>query len=389
MRKARKIFLILFIGIVFNVFNEIPAFAANNTNGGYSIRPIPPKNQNPAVKGYFDLTVVPGQRQSLSIEVNNNSNETKTIRVLATTAATTSFMDTNYDGEIKSKDKDKSLKYDFSRFGFTPKTIKLRPNSKLVVPLDFTVPKKPFKGIVLGGIYVSDVNAQNVERNQSGKTGMKLKNYLNYAIAVKMTEDQETEVTPNLKISGIKAILYSGYPAAGVTLRNTSMGFGSTVSAKATTYLKKDRKIRATGKVSSGTIAPNTIFTYPIMFPANKRITPGKYHLDLKIKTATRNFKFSRDYTISPTQADLINKYNPSIKKSYLWIIILAIVIGILLLVLSFALFFIMGRGRGRQESNAGFPQNMDGMQKKQFKQMMREQKKQFKAQQKAMKKRK
>ncbi|BDR59579.1 DUF916 and DUF3324 domain-containing protein [Xylocopilactobacillus apicola] len=386
MRIIKKIGWI-FISILVILMASTPALA-DDQGGTYTVKPNFPTNQiSKYNNGYFDLLVTPGQKQQISIDISNNTNATRKYRILAVSAKTTSQIDTNYDGGGFSNDK--SLKYDFAKFGFTPKTVQLKPKSQLTVPLDFTVPNTPFKGIILGGILVRDYSPQSNSKTQDGKSKMQLKNYLNYVIAIRMTEDQQTIIKPELKISNIHAISYHSYPSTGVVLRNTAMGMGSDVSVKATTYLKKDPKIRATNVANNGKIAPNTIFTFPILWTANKRITPGKYHLDMTVKTSERNFKFSRDYTITPSQAAAIDKANPQIKKSYLWLIILIIVIVILLIILGFALFFFMGRGRGRQESNAGFPQNMDGMQKKQFKEMMREQKKQFKAQQKAQKRKK
>lgn len=387
MKKIRKVFLLFaFCAIIFGCAPNL--VNADTQQGPYTVRPIFPSNQNsPLGSGYFDLNVVPGQDQPMAIEIYNNVDQKKKYRIVAVRSDTTPFMETVYNGDNKKVDP--SLKHDFSRFGFTPKTIEIGPKSSVTVPLDFKVPKTPFKGIVLGGVFVNDLTAQSTQSTKSGKTSMKLKNYLNYSIAVQMTENRQEEIKPDLKISEIKAMLFSGYPASGVTIGNTAPALGSHVSAKATTYLKKDKKIRATNRVVDGTIAPNTTFTFPIMWTANKKIVPGKYHLDMKITTTKKDFKFSRDYTITPSEADKINKENPSIKKSYLWLIILIIVVFILLIILGFVLFFFMGRGRGRLESNAGFPQNMDGMQKKQFKEMMREQKKQFKAQQKAQKKKK
>ena len=386
MNNLKKLILFLFLLPCLSVSTKDSVFASNQ-EAPFLVQANFPPNQNPQIQsGYYDLTVVPGQKQEISIDLINNSDEVKKIRVIATSAKTTPSVGINYDGKIKNNDK--SLEHDFSKFGFTPKTLKIKPKSRLTVPLSFTVPKKPFKGAILGGIYVSSVDPINTNKTAQGKTEMKLKNYLNYAIAVKLVEDRSTEVKPDLKISGISAISYSSYPATGVTIRNVAPGIGSTVSVKATTYLIKDRKIRANASMEKGTIAPNTIFTYPIVWQANKKMTPGKYHLDMTVKTTSRDFKFSRDYTITPQQAAQIDKDNPSLKKSYLWLIILIIVVVVILIILGFALFFFMGRGRGKQEAQAGFPQNMNGMQKKQFKAMMREQKRQFKEQQKRQKRR-
>lgn len=350
MKNCQKLISIGFLTCfgILALFLPLTKVNAGNQMANFEVIPNFPANQNPKTgKGYFDLLVKPGQVQPLSITLVNNSDQAKKIRIMATDAKTTPTIDVSYDNSVKIKDD--SLKFSFAKFGFTPKTVNLKAKSKLNVPLNFKVPVKPFKGIILGGIYIRELEAQDIQNASQGKTKLQLKNYLGYALAVQLTEDPKTLIDPDLTIKKINAISFNSYPATGVTIQNRAMSLGSNVSIKATTYLKRDRKIRATGKVNSGTIAPSSTFVFPLLFDVKNNIKPGEYHLDLKIKTATKKFNFSRDYMITEQTAAQVNRQNPSIKKSYFWLIVLAIVGGILLIGLIFLLCFHLGKNRGQQ----------------------------------------
>lgn len=353
--KNVKTWIFILLGGWFLIFLPATKVEAGNQMANFEVVLNYPANQNPKIgKGYYDLLVKPGQIQNLSLILINNSDHPKKIRITATDAKTSPMVDVSYNNSINIKDD--SLKYSFAKFGFTPKTVNLKAKSQLTVPLDFKVPTKPFKGIILGGIYVKELSSSEIQNASQGKTQLHLKNYLSYAFAVQLTEDRQTLVKPDLKIKQINGISYHSYPAVGVTIQNRAMALGSTVSVKATTYLKSDRKIRATGHVASGTIAPNSTFTFPLLFDSRKTIKPGAYHLDLKIKTITKSFTFSRDYMITKETATQIDQQNPAIKKSYLWLIILAIVSGILLIALIFLLCFHLGKKRGQRIKEKNLP---------------------------------
>lgn len=94
-------------------------------------------------------------------------------------------------------------------------------------------------------------------------------------------------------------------------------------------------------------MAPNSNFNYPISLNGEK-LKAGKYTLKLNAQAKEGKWSFTKDFTISETDAKKYNSQDVSIKKDWTWVYIL---IGILLILIAlFLIFFIIRRNRKKQE---------------------------------------
>lgn len=323
---------------------------ASNEDLTYTISVKPVSNQIDKQATYYDLLVEPSQKETLTVIVSNTGKEEKTLRVTPTNAIT------NQNGVIDYSRQDKDYKYDSNLK--TPFTSLVEKEKQVTVPagkseevrFEMTVPKEPFKGMILGGFLVDVVESeQGTDNSASG--GVKIVNKFQLVKAVMLRESEET-VKPEVVLNEVKPDLVSYRTAVTANLQNTepTMFGDMTVEAKVTEKGKQEVLKSDTKKGLE--MAPNSNFDYPIMWN-NERLDPGEYTLSLLATSGTKKWQFTKDFTITKDESNKLNKEAVELEepeKPY-WLYILIIAIFILLSLILLVLV-LRHRAKLKQQQN-------------------------------------
>jgi hypothetical protein len=161
---------------------------AQDTKLPLIIEPIYPQNQNPQTVGYFDLSVSPGDKQSLSIRITNKEEDEVTVSIKSANAFTNPTGGMMYEKKLDSPDtvllNDAVHMADHIE---VQETITVPPLSSVDVPIGINVPK--IEGQTLLGGILFTTQGEETEKQQEveeGKASFVLKTEMINAIAIQL-----------------------------------------------------------------------------------------------------------------------------------------------------------------------------------------------------------
>ncbi len=339
MKKGIKLILLTFFSMLAFCLFPLQTFA---DGAGFTMEIVKPDNQITDAT-YFDLKVAPEQKQALQVRFINFEDKELKLQVSANPAFT------NGNGVIEYSrydfPKDKSAQYTLPELiKEKPQEVVLQPKEEKVVTFNMEVPKEPFKGMILGAFYaLNKGDEDSTEKNQ----GMMIKNQYALVLGIKLQEDTETKVIPELKLNDIKPGLNNSYTTVFANLQNIMpRSFGEmTVDAKV--YKKGSKEVFKHTKKENQQMAPNSNYDFPIDWE-NEEIKAGDYPLHLIAKAGSKTWEFDRNFTIADSEADKLNEDAVGLpEKSYTWLyILIAVLLGIILMILA----FILGRRQKKDD---------------------------------------
>lgn len=109
----------------------------------YTVRAMLAENQNPAISSYFDVTVAPGEKQTFTIVITNNTTEEKEYKIEPGTAVTNSNGVIDYS--LKKAKIDSTLLNSFEELTSDAQTVKLAGSEKNRLILYLRFPKKALR----------------------------------------------------------------------------------------------------------------------------------------------------------------------------------------------------------------------------------------------------
>lgn len=344
-RKKKMLLYICFLANIFLFGHHASAETfeeeQSDPNTSYAVTPLLPKNQQDSSQMYFDLRVSPGEEQTISIKITNES--TKDMDYIISINQASTSKSGNIDYSNASPAMHESLQYDIASLVDFEPNIHVPANSSQTVPIKLTIPKEEFSGIILGGIYVEINDEMNQEKVESG-----IKSRASYVIALLLSE-KDNELEPNIQFDSVYPARSFGETSIVAKLINPVMsGYGG-LSYDSKIKDKKNNKIIASKKYENKEFAPNSLYEHVIDLD-NKPLVAGEYELNL-IVTDKKDHKwvFTEPFTISKKQAKGINSISiDGWKESNL---ILFSIAGMVLAVLLGIVFFIW-KIKKREDSN-------------------------------------
>jgi hypothetical protein len=323
-RKRVKKILVFFI-FCFLFGQTLPVFS-EEAQMDYRITANLPDNQRTKDNTYFDLQITPGKKQTIAIEIENTSNQTKKIVVEANDATTSDGITIAYsrtENELIANPKFSQIITKEQQ----QRTIELAPNEKKNVTFDLTYPKEEFAGYVLGGIHVYE----QIENQQQENQTINFYNHFAYSIAVKLQTSDE-KLTPELTLGKIKLDTENNHPIVKAELSNPIATMIDNLAIDAT--ISKDGKTIETYQSKYGKVAPNSMFH--LIIPLSKgTLAPGTYHFSGKATAGDYHWEWEQDFEVAGKDYQLVEKENVAPKKTPIyWLILAAIVVFILLLLL-------------------------------------------------------
>lgn len=313
------LFFLLLISI-----NDVSWAAENQLN--FTTDAILPDNQISKV-GYYDLQVKPGESQELNLQLKNTSEKKIKVKVIGNNAIT------NRNGALDySKHGAKLLNSpSFEELISEPQLIELNPKEEKVAGFKLMIPKKGFKGIVLGGFNLYE-EQDDEEKNNSG--GLSLENKYAYNIGVKLQCFKDA-VEPDLKLTKVKPGLDNGYLTVFATVENAQPVLLSQLDMTANVTKKGQKEVlrKVEKKVS---LAPSSQFEMPISWE-NEPLKPGYYNLAIHLKDDSgKKWKLSKEFEIKKSDKKL-NEQAVEVNKetSLEWVYVgaalsLAVILGLI-----------------------------------------------------------
>ncbi|WP_086311982.1 hypothetical protein A5821_003227 [Enterococcus sp. 7F3_DIV0205] len=302
----------------------------------FSVKAILPENQRSKEISYFDLRVVPGETQTLSIELTNDTDEEITVYASANSAITNDNGVVDYS--YKDTKKDSSAVFTFSEIASMPKEIILPKKSNKTIECTVDIPKHPFDGYVLGGLYFE----QKEEKEAQSQGALAVGNRFSYVVGVLLSETDK-EVKPELALNDVKATQLNGNNAVIMNIQDKKAAMIKKLQLDAKLYYEDETKPRYENHQESLTMAPNTNFNYKIDLK-DQPFVAGNYTVKLKANDGYKDWSWERKFKIEEKEA---KKYNatalnlpPGSNNQFPWNLIVGIGAGILAVILGIIYYF-------------------------------------------------
>lgn len=336
-RLLKPLFMVLAMLLVFP-FSAVTAHATGTSE--IAIAPVYPENQI-AQNGIFNLKVTPGQKETIKLKIANLSKEDQKVTIQPTTSYTADSGVLSIDRVKAPKTTTAPVKFrNIVRKADHKKTVTIPANEIVEVPFTFTTPKKPFEGVVVGGLLVKSAT----EENPLTHKGVSVKNKFAYTMSVVLKEEDKTS-EPDLKLGEIKAGRVGTDIKVKSVYKNIKPAIISDMTVNATITTKDDGKVMGKTTETGLSMAPNSSFKFTNNWD-KKTIKPGDYHYKAEVQTADgHHWTLEKDFTVDIADAVVINDhYNPWIK----WIIL-----AVILIILILAIWYYIHRKKKAEQNQA------------------------------------
>ncbi|UQS81858.1 DUF916 and DUF3324 domain-containing protein [Bombilactobacillus folatiphilus] len=311
MKKIR----LLILSIMMLISSAWTATHVKADIGNISVTPI---INDSDVTDRFQIVAQPNKVYQMRLSLTNFSDMSTRVRVRPTNASTTSQGGITYQKVVNSGDND--LRYAFKDMTAS-KVVKLGANKTKEVAFDVHMPARSFKGLMLGGFYIYDLNTPNAP-------GLK--------VPVWITEDNKP-VGGVLVLNGVTPEAVNHKPFINVNLSNNQPGLMKNVTVHMS--LKRRGLLELFGMgfkpVTADQvykqIAPNS--NIPIAFDQQSLpVKPGIYQATGTARSGKTHWKFSGSYRITQKQANAVNRASRGLNPDKT-VMYLMIVLGLLLLI--------------------------------------------------------
>ena len=271
----------------------ISVFADSNS---YSVTPLSPENQKEDSPGYFDLKVIPNQKQTLKVMIENTSDKEQHYKIYVNTAATNQNGIIDYSiGDLK---KDTSMEFSLQDLiELKDPQVAISANSQKEVTMILSVPEKLFNGVLLGGITIEPVTKNNEKE---------INNVLTRTLAIQLTESED-EIQPEVKAGAVSISQENLRNNVSIELRNIKPVVLTKVTANISIRKAKEEKSIIEQKRENLSFAPNTSFK--LMNEWNKPFESGEYIYSIELNDEKDNkWHFEKKFTIQEKEAKTFNE---------------------------------------------------------------------------------
>lgn len=298
----------------------------------YSVTIEIPDNQEDKKLSYFDVAVKENEVQEFSMNIKNVSDQPIKIGITAHTARTTATGVVDYTGA------------DYPLSGTLPASFEDIVSEKQVVTIGkgetkratfkMKMPKKNFKGVLLGGFYLQEVKENKKVKNEK-KDSVAIKNVFSTTIGAIVRNSKES-VSEQFDIESVKVDNHSGYFSVMTSLENEVSKMIAGYSFESTVMDKKGGKVAEFQK-NSFDMAPNSIYQAPEKvkvddFPA------GDYTMKMTVfnKEKSQKWELTKPFTITEKERKaVIKETSEQDDDNWLkWLVIVAMGILVVLIII-------------------------------------------------------
>ncbi len=306
----------------------------------FAVTAVIPENQVDKNQTYFDLKMEPGQKQTLQVQMKNDTDKEVEVETYANTAITNNNGITDYS--VVDPKFDSTLKTPFSKIAKVQKETKIPAKSTVVLNVNIEMPTESYDGVILGGLYFKEKEDEN-DKNKS--EGVQIKNKYAYAIGVVLRET-DAEVKPDMKLNEVKPDQVNARNVVTANLQNIKPAMLKNLSVDAKVYKETGKDVLHETKKENLRMAPNSNFDYAISWD-NKALESGTYRLEMKATDGDQKWEWTKKFTIEGKEAKKLNDTAVEAKKDYTLYYIIG---GGLLLIVLLVLVFWLGRRTKKKE---------------------------------------
>lgn len=291
---------------MFGLGFPIQVVASENANASqasyFSVSPLDTETKQPQ-SGYYDLTVVPNEQKEITIRLYNDLDEEIKVNVALTDATTNDNGITSYLGE---EERDATLLIGFSDIATLKNgesILTIPKKGQIDVDITVDIPKEAFDGVILGGIYVSEVVEDTKEHIDEGAS---VKNNIAYSIGVVLSEN-DTVVTPEIQLNEVFVEQRNYWNYIISNLQNIKPRIIKELIVEAKIYEKESNQLRYEAVNSTMRMAPHSNFNFGISLE-NQLFQAGDYTIKIDGTADGEHFSFEKDFTITTQEISILNK---------------------------------------------------------------------------------
>jgi len=251
----------------------------------FTVEPIYPQNHNIQTKGYFDLFVKPGEKQTIQVRVTNNENKETTISIKSADAYTNPVGGIMYDVNIESPNT--ALLKDnvrLSKYLQVGETITVPPLTSIEVPIQVSVPDINVQ-TMLGGIIFTrkgDESRQQ-ENTEEGTANFIINTETNIAIAVQLNVmDKEEQSNFSVGEAGFLPETSQVY----IEMVNDAYKIQEDIAGNYE-VINEQGHVLFEGQFGPFNMAPKTKIRFPIQW-GNETVEDGDYNITVDGSIAGR-----------------------------------------------------------------------------------------------------
>lgn len=321
--------------IIFILFSMTISTISQASEIDFSVKAILPENQRSKEISYFDLRVVPGKTQTISVELINETEAEIVVYASANSAITNDNGIVDYS--YKDAKKDASAGFTFSEIAKMPKEIILPKKSNKIIDCVIEMPQDAFDGYVLGGLYFE----QKEDKEAKSQGALAVGNRFSYVVGVLLSTDKE--VQPELALNRVKTTQINGNNAVIMNIQNKKPAMIKTLQLDAKLYYEDEAKPRYENHQESLTMAPNTNFNYKIDLK-DQPFVAGEYTVKIKANDGYKDWTWEKTFKIKEKEAKKFNataiNLPPEQKNQFPWTLIIGISTGTLAVILGIIYYF-------------------------------------------------
>lgn len=314
-------------------------------------------------QSFFDLILEPGQKQTVTVTLKNDTNRQMTVEQEVSSATT------NINGVVEYSpnniEADKSLRFNYDDLVQTEQEIVLAPHSEKTINIDLQMPEEHFDGQLVGGLtYREKIDEEEaIPENQEG---LAVTNRFAFVIALLMRQNK-VAVEPDLKLHDVGPGQVNYRNVINANLQNPAMTFLNRMHVNAKVHGIDNPEIEYSVNRDRMQMAPNTNFDFPISLEGQP-LRPGRYRMTMTVNgvqddqgdytaensegeeiTYRHEWQFEREFTITAEKADELNERDVTLEpedRSWLkWLLV-----GLLLLLILLFLWFILWKRRKKED---------------------------------------
>lgn len=332
MRFLKSLSIIAIVGGIL-ISGLMQTAHADNNDMGFSVQPTA---KNYAKIGYFKFTAKPNQTETLNVTVTNTTNSNQNVNVDIKNALSSPAGNTQYTTKTSLKNaKLLNSNYAMRKYITGPNQIQLKPNEQKQVSYKIKLPNKNkvSSGSVLGGLSFENAAKPKVANKKSQITV-----YTKVARLISVEADYD-QTKSNAVLGQPSINTNPSIPLILLPIKNNSPAIMREMQINYTVKNSQQKTLftHTTNHNQSTIMAPNTKINYMIPWQ-NKTFKPGKYTIDVNLKTKDQNIQKTYAFTVKNKNVKDYakqSKTKPIVKNhTNIWLIISLVGIIIVLLIL-------------------------------------------------------
>lgn len=306
------------------------------------VTPLFPESQVDKSKGYYELLLAPGQKETLQLKVGNSSSEPINIQVTPHTAYTNTLGNVEYGKD--AKEADPTLIHSLDELMTPSEVITLAGKETKILEIPLQMPKDAFEGYLAGGLRITEIKDEEESETPEGE-GVAIKNEFAHVVGVVISNTGDS-VQPELELLDVFADQLNYRNVISATLQNFTPAFVNRLEVEAMVKRAGENDVLYKAEKEMMQMAPNSNFNFPIPLEGD-RFRSGNYVLELSAKSGDNEWSWTREFMIDADDARKLNREDVMIDNSPNWWMIGAIIL--LILMLGLVVYLMRQKKRARE----------------------------------------